>query len=440
MAQDTQLEQRALRRAAHWTVPFFTIWIGQALSLVGSGLGGFALVWWLTATTGSATVLATAGLVQVLPGVILGPFVGALVDRWNRRVVMMVADAAIALFSAWLAWLFWAGTLQIWHVYAIMFVRAVGGTFHWPAMQASTSLMVPKDQLSRVAGMNQMLEGILNVISPPLGALLMAVLPLHAIMAIDVTTAAFAIAPLLFVPVPQPERRQAANGEREARPSIWEDVKAGFLYIWHWRGLSIILLLATLLNFLVNPGFSLVPILVVKHFGGGVTQLAWMNSAWGLGAVAGGLALSVWGGFRLKIRTSLLGMLGMSVGILIVGFVPSTLFELGVLGMFLAGFMNPITNGPFFALLQDVVAPDMQGRVFTVIASTCAAASPLGMAIAGPVADRLGVQIWFVTGGIAGLLMGLGMASIPAVMGLEDRQPAAEVRPEGAPIAEPVGE
>jgi DHA3 family macrolide efflux protein-like MFS transporter len=232
--------------------------------------------------------------------------------------------------------------------------------------------------------------------------------------------------PLFFVHIPQPEKGRAGRGNLEAKPSIWEDVKEGFLYIWRWEGLFIILLIATLLNLLVNPGFSLMPILVTKHFRGGAAQLAWMNSAWGLGAVAGGLTLSVWGGFRRKIHTSLLGMFGMSLGILIVGFVPSSALWLGIVGMFLAGFMNPIVNGPFFALLQDVVAPDIQGRVFMVIMSISAGASPLGMAVAGPVADRLGVQIWFVVGGFVGLLMGLCMAVVPAISRLEDHRPPAD--------------
>jgi len=115
-----------------WQVPFFTIWTGQALSLVGSRVAQFALVWYLTKTTGSATVLATASLVALLPGIFLGPFVGALIDRWNRRIVMLVADSVIALAILWLAYLFWIDALQIWHIYVIMLVRAVGGVFHQP--------------------------------------------------------------------------------------------------------------------------------------------------------------------------------------------------------------------------------------------------------------------------------------------------------------------
>ena len=135
----------------HWARRFFTIWSAQALSLFGSELVQFALIWWLTSTTGSATVLATATLVGLLPQIIIGPFAGALVDRWDRRRTMIVADGAIALSTLALALINAGGNLQPWHVYLLMFVRSTGGGFHWPAMSSSTTLMVPEEQLSRVA-------------------------------------------------------------------------------------------------------------------------------------------------------------------------------------------------------------------------------------------------------------------------------------------------
>lgn len=155
-----------------WKSRFFTIWFGQAFSLLGSMLVQFALVWWMTRTTGSATVLATATLAAILPGIVIGPFAGALVDRWSRKWVMIVADGSIALATGALIYLYSVGLMQVWHIYAIMFVRSVFGSFHWAAMQASTSLLVPSAELSRVAGMNQALYGGMNIISPPLGALL----------------------------------------------------------------------------------------------------------------------------------------------------------------------------------------------------------------------------------------------------------------------------
>lgn len=142
---------------SNWKPRFFTIWSGQALSLVGSALVQFALVWWLTVETGSATTLATASFVALLPQIILGPFVGTLVDRWNRRLIMIAADASVALTTALLIALFATGRVAVWHVYLAMFLRSLGGTFHYPAMAASTSLMVPHEHLARVAGMNQTL-------------------------------------------------------------------------------------------------------------------------------------------------------------------------------------------------------------------------------------------------------------------------------------------
>ena len=182
----------AIKEPERWAPRFFTIWTGQAFSLLGSQLVSFAVIWWLTQKTGSATVLATASLVGLLPQVILGPLTGALVDRWSRRLTMMIADGLIALATVILAVLFALGHVQIWQVYALLFVRSVCGGFHWPAMQASTSLMVPKEHLARIQGLNQMLQGGMNIASAPLGALLLAWLPMEGVLAIDVFTAMLA--------------------------------------------------------------------------------------------------------------------------------------------------------------------------------------------------------------------------------------------------------
>jgi DHA3 family macrolide efflux protein-like MFS transporter len=155
-----------------WKLPFFTIWTGQAFSLLGSSLVGFALIWWMTETTGSATVLAIAAMLEILPRVFIGPLAGTLVDRWNRRMVMLIADSITALATAVLIYLVWAGTLQIWHIYLLMLVRSSAGSFHMPAMLSSTSLMVPKEQLTRVQGLNQLLQGLINIAAPIFGALL----------------------------------------------------------------------------------------------------------------------------------------------------------------------------------------------------------------------------------------------------------------------------
>lgn len=403
-----------------WKRPFFSIWTGQQLSWLGSVLAGFALVWWVTEAVGSATALATAALVQMLPGIVLGPLVGALVDRWNRRVVMLVADTVIALFSAWLAYLFWVDALQLWHVYLILGVRAIGGTFHWSAMQSSTSMMVPEEHLPRVAGLNQTMGGIVNIISPPLGALALKLLPLHAIMGIDVVSAAFAVVPLTFVHIPQPARTTSGVETPKGASAVWKDVREGLRYAWGWPGLLAVCAMAMLLNVTVSPAMSLMPLLVTRHFGGDAVHLGWMNSAWGLGLVVGGLILSAWGGFKRRIVSMLVGIVGLGIGVLLVGLAPATALPLALTGMFFGAVMNSICNGSAFALLQKVVAPEMQGRVFTLVGSLCNAATPLGMALMGPLTDAIGVRTMYIVAGIAQVVIGAGGFLVPVIMHLED--------------------
>jgi DHA3 family macrolide efflux protein-like MFS transporter len=405
--------------AKTWAAPFFTIWTGQAFSLLGSQLVQFALIWWLTKTTGSATVLATASLVGLLPQVVLGPFIGALVDRWNRRVIMILADSTIALATLGLALLFWNGEVEYWHVYLLMFVRSLAGGFHWPAMQASTSLMVPGEHLARVQGLNQMLQGGMNILAAPLGAVLLDVLAVQGILMIDIGTATLAILPLFFIHVPQPPRSEAARQAGE-KSSVWQDFRLGLRYIISWPGLVIVGLMATLINFLLNPASALTPILVIEHFNGGAMQLAGLESTLGIGVVIGGITLGVWGGFRRRILTSLVGLLVMGAGSLLLGFVPPAAYPLALAAFFILGFSLPIVNGPLLAAVQAVVAPEMQGRVFTLISSVAAAMSPLGLIIAGPVADTFGVQTWYIVGGVVTIAMGVVGYFIPAVMRLEE--------------------
>jgi DHA3 family macrolide efflux protein-like MFS transporter len=401
-----------------WAAHFFTIWSAQAISLLGSQLVSFAVIWWLTQTTGSATVLATASIVGLLPQVVLGPFTGTLVDRWNRRLILMLADGLIALATLLLAVLFASGVVQIWHVYTLLFIRSVCGGFHWPAMQASTSLMVPKEQLSRIQGLNQMLQGGMSIASAPLGALLLAWLPMEGILAIDVATAILAITPLFFIKIPQPMRSVSSDAS-QIQPSFWQDFREGFRYVWGWPGLMIIGVMAMVINFLVTPAFSLLPILVTKHFNGQAIQLATLESFSGIGFIVGGLILSAWGGFKRRVITSLTGLIAMGLGCLVMGLLPPSAFVFAVATMFYLGVINPIVNGPMLAAVQAVVAPEMQGRVFTLIMSMSTGMSPIGLMIAGPIADKFGVQSWFIIGGIVTGLMGITSLFVPAIMNFE---------------------
>jgi len=403
----------------NWKARFFTIWGGQAISLFGSRLVQFALIWWLTAETGSATVLAIASLIGLLPTVLLGPFAGALVDRWKRRQVILIVDTAIALATLLLAYLFVIDAVGVTTVYVLLLVRGIGESSHWPSMSAATSLMVPDDQLTRVQGLNQMLQGGLNIVAAPLGALLLGILPMQAIMLIDVVTAAFAILPLLVISIPEVAYHEETSPS-ESPPTFWEDFRSGLQYVRSWPGLMMLMLLAMVVNFLLTPAGALMPILVADYFKGGPLQLGWIEAAFGFGMIAGGLALGAWGGFKKRILTSMLGLLGLGIGFSLIGFVPSNLFWLGVVSAFFAASMVPMVNGPVHAILQSAVEPEMQGRVFTLVGSLGSAMAPLGLIVAGPVADSIGVQSWYVIGGLACILMAVVGYSIPAVMNIEE--------------------
>jgi DHA3 family macrolide efflux protein-like MFS transporter len=405
---------RQTGETSNWIAPFFTIWTGQSLSLVGSRIAQFALVWWLTETTGSATILATASMVALIPEILLAPFSGALTDRWQRRLVMIFADSLMALAALWLAFLFWTGSMQIWYVYVVMTLRAIGNSFHWPAMEASTGMMVPKSQLSRVQGVNQTMRGALNIIAPPLGALFLDLLPLHQVMMIDVGTAALAITPLLFIPVPQPVR-----SPHEANTTVWADMVSGFRYLVSWRGMMVIIGAVMLLKLALSPAFSLLPLLVSQHFRGGASDLSLLQAVNGVGVVLGGLVLSVWGGFNRRVFTMLAGIFALGLSILALGFIPSGFFWLALVSIFILGFMVPMVDGPFMAISQANVAPEMQGRVFGVMGSLLSITSPISLAVAGPISDGLGLQVWYIAAGIICILIGLVGARIPSIVNIE---------------------
>ena len=384
-----------------WAIRFVPLWVGQALSLLGSQLVQIAIIWYLTQTTNSATTLAIASMMGLLPQVLLSPFIGTWVDRGERRLILIAADTTVAAATLILAFLFASGLIQVWQIYLALFIRAVAGGFHQSAFGASVVLLVPKEHLSRVQGFNQALYGGLNIISAPLGAYLLSRIPMQGILGIDIGTALLAIFILLFIRIPQPERTSAAPS------TFWQDFLAGFRYIAAWRGLVILLGLVMVINFFYSATEPLTPLLITNHFRGGASQLGWWLSSFAAGTVLGGLILGVWGGFKRKVVTAQLGLILMGFSTAIVGLVPSELFVAGLIANSIVGFLLPIINGSFGATLQAAIVPGMQGRVFAFIFSAAMLVSPLALMIAGPFADAFGIQVWFLIAGISCVIMGM---------------------------------
>jgi DHA3 family macrolide efflux protein-like MFS transporter len=408
-----------------WFPTFAAIWGAEALSLFGTQLVQFALVWSIARTTNSATILAGATLVALLPQIVIAPLAGALVDRWDRRWVMIFSNAGIALSTIALIMVFVFGKVEIWHIYVTMLLRSTAGAFRWPAMQASTAMMVPERHLARVAGLNNGLFGLASIVSPSLGALLVEVgLPMYALLTVDVAAACLAILPLALVRIPLPERPDRAA----ARTSILSDLREGFRFVTGWRTLFAIVAAAALITLLSQPALSLLPLLVKNRFGGGAIEFGGMQSAFGLGMGAGATLLGIWGGFKKRMLTALFALLLQGVGFAIIGLVPSSGFVIAVGAMALVGLMNPICTGSLFAIVQSTVPHAIQGRVMSLLISLSTAAAPIGLAAAGPIADRYGIGIWFLVAGIAMVAVATLAIVTPAIREVETREVPPNVR------------
>ena len=375
---------------------FFVLWSSQAASLFGSAVVNFALAWYLTRETGSATILATAIMVAMIPQIVLGPFVGPWVDRWDRKKIMIFADLYVMLLTVVLVVLFYTDTIQIWHIYLIMLGRSVGDAFQHPALGASIPMLVPEKHLVRANGLYQMLQSAIRVVGPPAGAFLIETLPMQGVFSVDIITAIIAVGCLLPLVIPRPERTTLT-----VEANHFNDMKQSFRYIWARRGLVMLIGMMTLLMFSVAPASSLIPILVHQHLEGDVIKLGWLTSAWGIGGVLGGLALGVWGGFKKRMWTAFLGffiMIPCSVGLGLTS--PAIFYTTTVPAMLFMGVGTALVFTPLNAIINLVVAKDMQGRVFSIYGSVVTAAMPLGLIIGGPVADALGIRsLYFIASG-----------------------------------------
>jgi DHA3 family macrolide efflux protein-like MFS transporter len=399
--------------ADSWRMRFWTIWTGQAFSLIGSALTQFVLIWWVTQTTGSTSALAIAGIMALLPQALLGPLGGAVADRFSRRAILMLADTISAVCMLVLIWLFQSGQVQLWHVYAMMSIRSSMQAFQQPAAAASVAMLVPSDWLNRAAGLNQTLGGIITIAAPALGALALAVFPFQGALLIDVTTALLAVSLLFLYRVPQPQR------DTTQRSSLWGDFVDGVRLVAHHRGLRLLYGVVTLMVVLIMPVFSLMPLFVTTQFGGDVSQVALMQAIGGVGLIAGGV-LAFLLKFRRRIITLLLSFSLACALIASAALTPGSLFWLAVVCWALGAGAFSAGNAALFALLQSQVPNIFQGRVISLLTTVMGLASPIGLglvALLGTLIDVRGVFI--IGGGVAAAICLLGFAA-PSLLRIEE--------------------
>jgi MFS transporter, DHA3 family, macrolide efflux protein len=399
------------------TLTFLVVWSGQVVSLLGTAMTLFAQIIWAWQLTGSATALAQLAFFHFTPLVLLSPLAGALVDRWNRRAVMILSDLAAGLATIGLLALFLAGRLEIWHLYAAAVVAGAAHAFQWPAYSAAITLLLPKAHYARASGMISMADSGAHIAAPLLAGLLLGPLGLGGILLIDIATFSFAVATLLFVRIPQP----AITAEGQAgRGSLLHESVYGFRYIWQRRSLLGLQLVLFAGNITVNIVIILMPAMILARSGQNAVLLGSVQSVGAVGGVLGGLLMTAWGGPKRRIH-----------GVLLTHVAAGACWLLWVLGApawyacaFAFFFAGPILNGSNQAIWQSKVAPDVQGRVFAARRLIAQISAPAAMLLAGNLADRVfepAMQAGQGLAGLAGRLLGsepgMGMALMMAMAG-----------------------
>jgi len=382
-----------------WVGRFALFWGSQTISRFGGAFSGFALIWWVAQTYGTATSLATGVMISMLPGILLGPLIGTIVDRNNRKFFIILSEVVQAVCAGALFVLAYYQMLEIWHLYTVMFINSLTGQFQYMAIMAATPMLVPTEHLQRVSGLSQLREGAVAIIAPPVGALMLEFIQLEGILMLEVVMSLVAALIMLGIVVPNPPAKPV-----EEQVSVMADLRAGFRYVLGWPSLLALMSIAMVLNLLFNPAFALMPLLVKNVLQGGALQLAWLEMALGLGMIVGAVLLAAWGGFKRRIYTMVLGVLGMGIGAIVLARIEADGLYVAIASMALFGLVQPLANGPILAIIQARVAPEMQGRVMGFMGSMAGAIAPLGLLLAGPISDRFGLQSWYFAAGVMSLL------------------------------------
>lgn len=433
---------------------FSVVWAGQVASLFGTGMSRIAMTLWMFQTTGEATALALGGFFGFAPGIILAPIAGALVDRWNRKVAMLISDVAAGISTlALLMVILLAGIeqLQPWHLYLALFVASCGETFQFPAYSSAISTMLDKSQYARASGMQSIAEGASGIFSPVLGTVLYAAIGLQGVFIIDLITLVIAISALMLVRIPQPEVSQAGIESRSG--GFLNEVLYGFRYIFSRPSLFGLQMVFFFVNLTGTFAFTVMPVLILLRTTTAATPqgdevvLGFVQSVGSIGLLLGGLLISTLGGPKRKVHGVLGGMIASSLmGAFVIGLGRAPIFW--AIGAFFSSFWIPILNGSNQAIWQAKVAPDVQGRVFATRRVIAQVTIPVAMLMAGPLADQFfspgmmeggqltpifgwlvgeglgaGASVMFVLSGILGIIVGLSGYLFPAIRNAETLLP-----------------
>lgn len=372
--------------------------LSQNLSLFGSSVVGFAIIWYITLETSSGMYLMLATLAQMVPHLVISLYSGVWADRHSRKILIMISDSFIAIATLALAVMFSLGWESIWAILAVSVIRSIGGGIQSPAVNAIIPQLVPEEHLVRIQGINQSINSALMLISPAVGGMMLGLFGLVSTFYLDVVTATLAVLVFSFIKVAKPKRSEETH-------SVVADIKIGLSYTLSHPILRNLLICYGFSFFLITPAAILTPLLVERTFGSEVWRLTLNEMVWTGGALLGGLLVSLKGNFKNKIKAIALSLVAFGACFALLGVAPTFVLYLIVMG--LGGIFVPFINTAEIVMIQEISDEDKLGRVFSIVQIISGSSIPLGIMIFGPLADRVSIQLLLVISGV--LLAAVGL-------------------------------
>ena len=394
----------------NWKRNFFTIWTGQAVSKFSSSVLQFAMIWYLTDTTDSAAVVSFAVFLAFFPQAILGPIAGVVIDRYNRKLIMILSDVLIALVGLAMAIAGYSDNQETWMILMVLFLRTVGTAFHSPCMQAVTPQIVPSDQLTKCAGYSQALTSVSDIFSPAAAALLYQIWSLETIVMLDVIGALCACATLAIAWIPKLEKKL----ENKKIQFIAEAVE-GFHVLKKNKGVFGLVMVTGLYTIALMPVSALFPLMSMSYFGGTSTHASITEIVFSVGFMMGSLVLSAWGGTKNRVYTVFGSYMLMAVSLLVAGSLPTGGYWFFVICSWLIGFSGPFYWGTYTPILQTHYEGIYLGRVLSLTGSVRYLFGPLGLGIESILSTYYGPESWFIIGGVLVFISALLLILVPSI-------------------------
>ncbi|HDR7377537.1 MULTISPECIES: MFS transporter [Bacillus] len=376
----------------NWRMNIILFLTAQTISLFGSSLVQYAIIWYITLTTSSGAMLTISTVCGFLPQIAISLFAGVWIDRYDRKKMIMLSDGIIAIATLILAILFLTGYKSIWMLFIVLLIRSAGTGVQTPAVNALIPQIVPKDYLMKVNGINSSITSLIMFLSPAVSAVILSVTSIETTFFIDVITAIIGISIMFIIQV----EGHANVGVKQK--SNLQGIKEGFAYLKENVCMKRLLVLLIIIMILISPAAFLTPLMVTRSFGAEMWRLTASEMTFSAGAAVGGVLIAAWGGFRNRMHTTALACA--LYGLLMVGLGIAPVFIMYLVFNFLIGITMPCFNTPVTVLLQEKVDPVMHGRMFSLVQIANSCALPLGMIIFGPLADVFSVEVLLIYAGI----------------------------------------